>query len=148
MIKIIIIIDYDRIDLKNYILELTLLISLIYDKKAHSSIHNMECSKGLKSGIIAITLLVDAISIIATTTTATSVQAVVEDDGEFVPKANPYCDTQTGKAALQAGLSCHDRQDYNEGGPYDGMATCNDGTHEADYKDCKDASESDNYITS
>ena len=51
----------------------------------------------------------------------------------------PYCDTPEGKAAP----ACHDRQDYNEGGKYDGMATCNDGTHEEDYKDCKDATKKD-----
>jgi hypothetical protein len=36
----------------------------------------MDCKKALKSGIIATTLLVAAISITTTTTTATNVQAV------------------------------------------------------------------------
>jgi hypothetical protein len=51
--------------------------------------------------------------------TATSVQAVVEDDGELVL---PYCDTPEGKNAP----SCHDRYDFYESGPKSGLYPCND----------------------
>jgi hypothetical protein len=58
---------------------------------------------------------------------------VTEDEECPSTGPNPYCDTPEGKAAT----ICHDRYDTDE----NGVATCNDGTHKDDPKDCKDATQ-------
>jgi hypothetical protein len=39
---------------------------------------------------------------------------------------------------MQSGGVCHDRKDYDD---VTGLASCNDGTQKADWRDCKDATE-------
>jgi hypothetical protein len=56
-----------------------------------------------------------------------------DDDDDDDPK--PYCDTPEGKAAS----SCHDRLDFYESGPNEGLYPCNDGTNRVNWKDCPDA---------
>lgn len=85
-----------------------------------------EVRKALKSEIIAVTLLV--------TTILTTQQLEVQADNDNDP--NPYCDTEKGKAAAV----CHDRKDNSE---TTGLYTCNDETHKADWRDCKDATTTD-----
>jgi hypothetical protein len=68
-----------------------------------------------------------------------AVQAVVEDDGEFVPnKPNPYCDKVKSGESEGTGV-CHDRFDYEDGD----FASCNDGSQREDPEDCPDATESE-----
>ena len=58
-----------------------------------------------------------------------------DQNGQLINKPNPYCDKpHTGP--------CHDRKDYYQGGPNDGLYPCNDGTNMRDWRDCKDASTS------
>lgn len=54
-----------------------------------------------------------------------------EDD-----KPNPYCD----KLEIPYSVGCHDRKDYYDGGPNDGLYPCNDGSNKEDWRDCKDVS--------
>ena len=53
-----------------------------------------------------------------------------DDDGP-----NPYCD----KVPDNYHGVCHDRKDYYQSGPKNGLNPCNDGTDKADWRDCKDA---------
>lgn len=48
---------------------------------------------------------------------------------------NPYCD----QVPDNYKGDCHDRKDYYQGGPKNGLYPCNDGTDKADWRDCKDA---------
>ncbi|MGH9988407.1 MAG: hypothetical protein ACRD8W_31110, partial [Nitrososphaeraceae archaeon] len=57
-----------------------------------------------------------------------------DDDDDDNDDPTPYCDTFPNGAA-PIGESCHDRYNIDE---ETGLATCNDGTHKADPKDCKD----------
>jgi hypothetical protein len=58
-----------------------------------------------------------------------------DQNGQLINKPNPYCDQpHTGP--------CHDRKDYNQGGPNDGLYPCNDGTVKEDWRDCEDATKS------
>lgn len=50
---------------------------------------------------------------------------------------NPYCD----KVGPNYRGSCHDRKDYSES---TGLYPCNDGTQKTDWRDCKDATDSNN----
>jgi hypothetical protein len=52
---------------------------------------------------------------------------------------NPYCD----QVPNNYQGACHDRLDYHQGGPNDGLYPCNDGTNMYDWRDCKDASKKD-----
>jgi hypothetical protein len=61
-----------------------------------------------------------------------------EDDGP-----NPYCD----KVGPNYRGTCHDRLDYYQGGPNDGLYPCNDGTNMYDWRDCKDATKKDTSLT-
>jgi hypothetical protein len=59
-----------------------------------------------------------------------------DQNGQLINKPNPYCDQpHTGP--------CHDRKDYYQGGPNDGLYPCNDGTNMHDWRDCKDATKKD-----
>jgi hypothetical protein len=49
--------------------------------------------------------------------------------------ANPYCDLLS--AEQRSNITCHDRKDASD---ITGLYTCNDGTHEKDWRDCKDVS--------
>jgi hypothetical protein len=49
--------------------------------------------------------------------------------------ANPYCDLLS--AEQRSNITCHDRKDASD---ITGLYTCNDGTHEEDWRDCKDVS--------
>lgn len=51
----------------------------------------------------------------------------------------PYCDLVSNEY-MSSGGTCHDRKDYYQGGPNDGLYPCNDGTNEEDWRDCKDVS--------
>ena len=64
-----------------------------------------------------------------------NVQAVTEDDGEFV--ANPYCDKVKSGESEATGV-CHDRRDNSE---TTGLYLCNTGVWEEEWKDCEDATE-------
>lgn len=77
-----------------------------------------------------VTFVVIGITIILPTY---SFAQATEDD------ANPYCD----KVPDNYQGICHDRKDYYDGGPNDGLYPCNDGTKKTDWKDCEDATESD-----
>jgi hypothetical protein len=63
-----------------------------------------------------------------------------DDDDDDNSDANPYCD----KAPDNYQGSCHDRKDYYDGGPNNGLYPCNDGTAKADWRDCKDATKKSN----
>jgi hypothetical protein len=58
-----------------------------------------------------------------------------DDDGP-----NPYCD----KVPDNHKGACHDRKDYYQGGPKNGLYPCNDGIDKADWRDCKDATKNNN----
>lgn len=58
-----------------------------------------------------------------------------DDDGP-----NPYCD----QVPDNYHGDCHDRKDYYQGGPKNGLYPCNDGTDKADWRDCKDATKKNN----
>ena len=77
--------------------------------------------KTLKSGIIAITLLVTTIL----TTQQLEVQASDNDNDEM-----PYCDQ-----AEPGYKTCFDSQDYDEETE---LAPCKDGSQVPDYRDCPD----------
>ena len=49
--------------------------------------------------------------------------------------ANPYCDLLS--STERQNVTCHDRRDVSD---VTGLYTCNDGTHEEDWRDCKDVS--------
>ena len=79
--------------------------------------------------MIAATVLIFA-------TVSQTIQAVREDDGEFVPdKPNPYCDKVSDDYMRNGGI-CHDRYDTDE---ESGLASCNDGSQREDPEDCPDA---------
>lgn len=59
------------------------------------------------------------------------------DNGDDKP--NPYCD-KFEEIGDWPDSGCHDRKDYYDGGPKDGLYPCNDGTDKEDWRDCKDAS--------
>ncbi len=91
---------------------------------------NNENLKALKSGTIAITLLV------ATILTTQQLEVQADNDNDNDP--NPYCDVVRQDPNYHG--SCHDRKDNSE---TTGLYTCNDGTHKADWRDCKDATTTD-----
>jgi hypothetical protein len=62
-----------------------------------------------------------------------------DDDNNDDNGPNPYCD----KVGPNYRGPCHDRLDYYEGGPNDGLYPCNDGTNMYDWRDCKDATKKD-----
>lgn len=65
--------------------------------------------------------------------------STVTGDEECPPTGpNPYCD----QVPDNYQGTCHDRKDYYDGGPNNGLYPCNDGTDKADWRDCKDASTS------
>jgi hypothetical protein len=53
--------------------------------------------------------------------------------------ANPYCD-KVSDEYMESGGICHDRKDYYDGGPNDGLYPCNDGSARTDWRDCPDVS--------
>jgi hypothetical protein len=55
-----------------------------------------------------------------------------EDDDNDDDGPNPYCD----KVGPNYQGTCHDRKDYYQGGPNDGLYPCNDGTNMHDWRDC------------
>jgi hypothetical protein len=61
------------------------------------------------------------------------------NDNNRDDKALPYCDKFDG-VDNWPDSGCHDRKDYYDGGPKDGLYPCNDGTDKEDWRDCKDAS--------
>lgn len=50
--------------------------------------------------------------------------------------ANPYCDL----VSDDYDGDCHDRYDFYEGGPNNGLFPCNDGSNRSEPKDCPDVS--------
>lgn len=67
--------------------------------------------------------------------------STVTGDEECPPTGpNPYCD----KVPDNDQDTCHDRKDYYDGGPKNGLYPCNDGTAKTDWRDCKDATENNN----
>jgi hypothetical protein len=57
----------------------------------------------------------------------------------YASEANPYCDLVSDEY-MESGGSCHDRKDYYDGGPNDGLYPCNDGSARTDWEDCPDVS--------
>ena len=57
----------------------------------------------------------------------------------FASEANPYCDLVSDEY-MESGGICHDRLDYYDGGPFDGLYPCNDGSARTDWRDCPDVS--------
>jgi hypothetical protein len=53
--------------------------------------------------------------------------------------ANPYCD-KVSDEYMESGGTCHDRKDYYDGGPNNGLYPCNDGSNRVDWRDCPDVS--------
>jgi hypothetical protein len=51
-------------------------------------------------------------------------------------EANPYCDLVSDDFSGD----CHDRYDFYEGGPNNGLFPCNDGSARSEPKDCPDVS--------
>ena len=54
--------------------------------------------------------------------------------------ANPYCDLIDDMDEEDRPTSCHDRLDFYDGGPNNGLYPCNDGSTRTDWKDCPDVS--------
>jgi hypothetical protein len=57
----------------------------------------------------------------------------------YASEANPYCD-KVSDEYMESGGACHDRKDYYDGGPNNGLYPCNDGSARTDWKDCPDVS--------